>query len=106
MVKNPLILACVAGAAMNLAGFDPKWGAERLLTPLATTRLPLGLLSVGAALKLEELRGQSGALVGNSLGRLLLMPALAFLIGQILALPAIEAATLVIFFALPTAPTA
>lgn len=106
VVKNPLILACVAGAAANLAGIEPTWGTDRLLTMLANTSLPLGLLSVGAALKLEELRGQGGALVGNSLARLLLMPALAFLIGQILALPNIETAILVLFFALPTAPTA
>lgn len=106
VAKNPLILACAAGAAVNLAGIEPKWGADRLLTMLANTSLPLGLLSVGAALKLDELRGQLGTLVGNSLGRLLLMPVLAFLIAWVLALPTIESAILVLFFALPTAPTA
>lgn len=106
VAKNPLILACAAGAAVNLAGIEPKWGADRLLTMLANTSLPLGLLSVGAALNLDELRGQLGTLVGNSLGRLLLMPVLAFLIAWVLALPTIESAILVLFFALPTAPTA
>lgn len=106
VAKNPLILACAAGAAVNLAGIEPKWGADRLLTMLANTSLPLGLLSVGAALKLDELRGQLGTLVGNTVGRLLLMPALAFVIAWTLALPTIESAILVLFFALPTAPTA
>jgi predicted permease len=106
VAKNPLILACAAGAAVNLAGIEPKWGADRLLTMLANTSLPLGLLSVGAALKLDELRGQLGTLIANSLGRLLLMPVLAFLIAWALALPTIESAILVLFFALPTAPTA
>lgn len=106
VVKNPLILACVAGAALNLAGIEPKWGTEKLLTLLANTSLPLGLLSVGAALKLDELRGQVGPMIGNSLIRLLLMPAIAFLVARVIALPTLETAILVLFFALPTAPTA
>lgn len=106
VAKNPLILACVAGAAVNLAGMEPKWGTDRLLTLLANTSLPLGLLSVGAALKLDELRGQVGTLIANSLLRLLLIPAIAFLIARAMTLPAIETAILVVFFALPTAPTA
>ena len=106
VAKNPLIMACAAGAAVNFAGIEFKWGSEKLLTLLANTSLPLGLLSVGAALKLDELRGQVGTLVGNSVGRLLLMPALALLIAGALGLPAIETAILILFFALPTAPTA
>lgn len=106
VARNPLILACAAGAAVNLAGIEPGWGTDRLLTMLANTSLPLGLLSVGAALKLNELRGQLGTLVGNSLGRLLLMPALTFMTARALELPATESAILLLFFALPTAPTA
>jgi predicted permease len=106
VARNPLILACAAGAAVNLAGIEPGWGTDRLLTMLANTSLPLGLLSVGAALKLNELRGQLGTLVGNSLGRLLLMPALAFMTARALELPTTESAILLLFFALPTAPTA
>lgn len=106
VARNPLILACAAGAAVNLAGIEPGWGTDRLLTMLANTSLPLGLLSVGAALKLNELRGQLGTLVGNSLGRLLLMPALTFMTARALELPTAESAILLLFFALPTAPTA
>lgn len=106
VARNPLILACLAGIAINLAGIELKWGADRLLSLLANTSLPLGLLSVGAALKLHALRGQFGALLTNSLLRLLMMPALALAVAHALALPAIERAILVLFFALPTAPTA
>lgn len=106
LLKNPLILACAAGALVNLAGLEPKWGTDKLLTLLANTSLPLGLLSVGAALKLDELRGHVSALIGNSLTRLLLIPAIAFVIGRATALPPLETAILVLFFALPTAPSA
>jgi predicted permease len=106
VARNPLILACLAGAIFNLSGLELKWGTDKLLSLLANTSLPLGLLSVGAALKLDELRGQGGTLVGNSLIRLMLVPMLAFLSARILVLPGIETAVLVLFFALPTAPTA
>ncbi|MFT3760736.1 AEC family transporter [Thauera sp.] len=106
VIKNPLILACLAGALFNLSGLELKWGTDRLLTLLANTSLPLGLLCVGAALKLEELRGQGAALLGNSLVRLLAVPAVAFLSAWLLGLPEIETVVVVVFFALPTAPSA
>ena len=106
IVRNPLILACLGGALLNLSGIGLPGGTERLLGLLAAASLPLGLLCVGAALRPQELRGEGPALLGNSLARLLLMPLLAFAVTQLLALPALESSLLVLFFALPTAPTA
>ncbi|AWI80709.1 MAG: transporter [Betaproteobacteria bacterium HGW-Betaproteobacteria-13] len=106
IVTNPLILACLAGALVNQSGVEIKWGTDRLLALLAGSSLPLGLLCVGAALKPRELHGELGALVSNSLVRLLLVPAVAFACALVLGLPAIERSILVLFFALPTAPTA
>lgn len=106
IVRNPLILACLGGALLNLSGIGLPGGTERLLGLLAAASLPLGLLCVGAALRPQELRGEVPALLGNSLARLLLMPLLAWLVARLLALPAMESTLLVLFFALPTAPTA
>ncbi|SDT16230.1 AEC family transporter [Pseudomonas oryzae] len=106
IVRNPLILACLGGALLNLFGIGLPGGTERLLGLLAAASLPLGLLCVGAALRPQELRGEVPALIGNSLARLLLMPLLAWLVARLLALPAMESTLLVLFFALPTAPTA
>jgi malonate transporter and related proteins len=83
ILKNPLILACLGGAS-----------------------LPLGLFCVGAALKPEQLGGEIPALGWNSLLRLLAMPLLAWAVAYGLDLPAVESSVLVLFFALPTAPTA
>lgn len=105
VAKNPLILSCLAGAVLNLSGIQMNWGADKLLTLLANTSLPLGLLSVGAALNLDELRGQMGAVVGNSLTRLLAVPVVALFCARILSLSPLETAVIVLFFALPTAPT-
>ncbi len=106
MAKNPLILACLAGALVNLAGFDLPGGTDRLLNLLAVASLPLGLLCVGAALRPQELAGEVPALAWNCALRLLAMPALAFLVARVLGLPTMESSILVLFFALPTAPTA
>ncbi|MEE9099319.1 AEC family transporter [Pseudomonas nitroreducens] len=106
IVKNPLILACLVGALLNLSGIGLPGGSDRLLNLLAVASLPLGLLCVGAALQPQELRAEVAALGWNCAIRLLAMPLLAFAIARLLALPALESALLVLFFALPTAPTA
>jgi predicted permease len=106
VAKNPLILACLAGALVNLSGIGLPGGTDRLLNLLAVASLPLGLLCVGAALRPQELAGEVPALAWNCALRLLAMPALAFLVARVLGLPAMESSILVLFFALPTAPTA
>lgn len=106
VLKNPLILACLGGVAINLAGLGLPGGSDRLLGLLAAASLPLGLLCVGAALRPQELRGEQAALAWNCALRLLAMPALAWLVARLLHLPALESTLLVLFFALPTAPTA
>ncbi|AEF23456.1 Auxin Efflux Carrier [Pseudomonas fulva 12-X] len=106
IIRNPLILACLAGALVNLSGLGLPGGSGRLLSLLAAASLPLGLLCVGAALKPEQLGGEVPALAWNSLLRLLLMPLLALAVAVGLQLPIMESTVLVLFFALPTAPTA
>jgi predicted permease len=106
IAKNPLILACLGGALVNLSGLGLPGGSERLLGLLAAASLPLGLLCVGAALKPEQLSGEGSALASNSLLRLCAMPLLAWAVAYALQLPAMETSVLVLFFALPTAPTA
>lgn len=106
ILKNPLILACLGGALVNFSGLGLPGGTDRLLSLLAAASLPLGLLCVGAALKPEQLGGEIPALASNSLLRLLAMPMLAWAVSYGLQLPTMESTVLVLFFALPTAPTA
>ncbi|MCQ4278413.1 AEC family transporter [Pseudomonas stutzeri] len=106
ILKNPLILACLTGAMVNLSGLGLPGGTDRLLSLLAAASLPLGLLCVGAALKPRELGGEIPALGWNSALRLLAVPLLAYAVARLLHLPAMETTIIVLFFALPTAPTA
>ncbi|KRW60840.1 AEC family transporter [Pseudomonas sp. TTU2014-080ASC] len=106
ILKNPLILACVLGTLYNLSDLPLPGGTDRLLGLLAAASLPLGLLCVGAALRPEQLGGEVSALGANSCVRLLLMPGLAWAVAYVMQLPPMESILLVLFFALPTAPTA
>jgi predicted permease len=105
IAKNPLILACAAGALINVAGIGLPGGSDRLLALLAASSLPLGLLCVGAALRPDELGHEVRTMTWNSMIRLFLMPVAAGLIAWALHLPPIEFSVFVLFFALPTAPT-
>ena len=103
ILKNPLILGCVVGALINLSGLGLPGGSDRLLSLMAAASLPLGLLSVGAALQPQQLRSQLAPLAWNTAIRLLIMPLLAWGVALTLGLPLLETAVVVVFFAIPTA---
>lgn len=106
ILRNPLILACAAGIALALGGITLPFGSKRFLELLAQGSLPLGLLCVGAALQPAALKRDFPVLVGNSALRLLAMPVLAGAVGMGFGLGGTEALVLVVFSAIPTAPTA
>lgn len=103
ILKNPLILGCVVGVGFNLLNLPLVDGVERLLKLLAAMSLPLGLLSVGAALQFDQFRTNIYRLLMNVLGRLIIMPVLAFAICQAVHLSHLESMISVVFFSLPTA---
>lgn len=105
ILGNPLILACLVGFALALAGIGLPFGTGRFLDLLAQASLPLGLLCVGAALRPETLHGDSAALAGSAALRLLTMPLLAVATAKAFGLQEAEAMVLVVFSAIPTAPT-
>lgn len=106
VVANPLVLACLAGLALALSGTGLPFGTGGFLKLMGQGSLPLGLLCVGAALRPESLRGDLSGLIGTAAARLVLMPLLAAAIARLFGLSGVEALVLVVFSAVPTAPTA
>lgn len=104
--RNPLILACLAGLAVALAGTGLPFGTGTFLGLMAQASLPLGLLCVGAALRPETLRRDLPALGVVSALRLLAMPVLAAGVAWAFGLGQAETLIMVILSAVPTAPTA
>ena len=106
VIKNPLILGCVVGIIFNLLQLSLFSGLEQLLKFLANMSLPLGLISVGAALQFAQLKHDYMRLLLNTLGRLIGVPCLAYLICFMLNLNDFETIILVVFCSLPTASAA
>ncbi len=105
LITNPLILACLMGIGLSLSGIGLPWGSAAVLEILARAALPLGLLAVGAGLRLEGL-WRPGLLATASALKLLVLPALAAGLCMLAQPGRLETAVLVTFAALPGASTA
>ena len=105
LATNPLILACVAGVLVNHLGGLPATFAATLGL-LGQMALPLGLLSVGAALNLSALKASGRVLYVSSAIKLLLFPSLAWSVAYGFQLSEMATQVLIIFAAMPTATSA
>ena len=105
LLTNPLILGCLTGIGLNLSGIGLPWGSAAVLEILARAALPLGLLAVGAGLRVDGL-ARPGLLAAASALKLLALPALAGILCWLVQPGRLETAVLVTFAALPGAPTA
>ena len=104
--RNPLIWGTAAGFVLNLAGFVPPAPLQAFLQRLADASIALGLITVGAALRLDGttgMRGFAGWLVGV---KLLAVPAAAVAAGALFGLSGLNYQVAVLFAALPTASSA
>lgn len=106
VAQNPLILACLVGILLNLSGI----GLPPLIGPtleiLGRAALPLGLLAVGAALRIQALRGLGIPTAVDASIKLLLSPAIAWGALTLLGVEGVALFAGVLFTALPTAPSA
>lgn len=106
ILRNPLILATVSGLLANLAGLHFPEAVAAALQRLGLAALPLGLMAVGAGLKLGGLKAAPGLAAALLSIRHALLPLLAIGLCFWLALPPGQSLVLVSFAALSTAPSA
>ncbi len=102
-LRNPLILACCVGFALNLADFAIPLMARRSLVAVGQLALPLALIGLGAGLKLEELKGRLSLSVVAALINVAFSPLLGYFVGRSLGLDPTSLKVAVIFLACPTA---
>lgn len=106
LLRNPLILATVAGLACNLMEIPLPAFTMDTLQRLGACAIALGLICVGATLSIQGL-GSAAKLMGWMIVvRLLAMPVMALLIAMVLPLSGTEKQMLLLFSALPTASSA
>lgn len=106
VLTNPLIISCIIGMLLNVSGIGLPYNTGQLARLLAGASLPLGLLCVGAALQVATIRYSALKISLNSVVRLCIMPLLAIAVAAVTGLTHLEYQLFVIFFAIPTAPTA
>jgi malonate transporter len=104
VIKNPLILSCLAGMSFNILGLQLPVMAENFTTILGKGSLPLGLLAVGASLQITGMKKTGGELIYACLLKLGFMPLLMWLSCNLFGVDKLSTAVAVLFAALPGSP--
>lgn len=103
LLRNPLIIATVSGLVASLLGLQLPGPLDITVQRIGNAALPLGLMAVGAGLRVAGLRG-TPALAGALLAiRHVALPVVALALVLGLSLEPAQAAVIVAFAALPTA---
>ena len=105
-LRNPLILSTVAGLVANLAGMHLPEAVATTLQRIGLAALPLGLMAVGAGLRLGGLKAAPALAAAFLAIRHAVLPVVAIGLTAALALPAEQRMIVVLFAALPTASSA
>ncbi len=106
VARNPLIWGTAAGFVLNLAGFVPPAPLQAFLGRLADASIALGLITVGAALRLDGAAAVRGYSIWLLAVKLLALPLIAAVVGRLLGLDGLNYQVVVLFAALPTASSA
>jgi malonate transporter and related proteins len=104
LAKNPLVLATLVGLAWNFSHLPLPVPAAQFLGRLADAAIALGLLAVGAALRLKGRPGGGYAAAAWFLAvKLVALPAFAVVLARAMGLTGVYFGVALAFAALPTA---
>lgn len=103
LARNPLILGCVAGFALNLSGLRLHESVYESLAVVGRAALPMGLLAVGAGLRPASLGSGVRATVWSSAAKLAVLPLLTWALCLAFGAGGTARSVAVVFAALPTA---
>jgi predicted permease len=106
IAKNPLLLSTASGTLFNLAGGSLPEVIATTLSRMGSASIALGLIMVGAGLKLNALSQARGISAYFIAVKLLALPAIALVLGRWFDLPPLQLQIAVMFCALPTASSA
>lgn len=106
LARNPLIIATVSGLAFNALGLRLPELAATTLSRIGAAALPLGLMAVGAGLRLGALREAPALAAALLVIRHAALPLAAVAWVALTDLPPDQQIVLVAFAALPTASSA
>lgn len=106
LLRNPLLMATLGGVLFNLSGIPMPEVIGATLSRLGNASIALGLIAVGAGLKLSGLH-ESKAIAAYFLAiKLMALPLIAYGLGRWIGLSTLQLQIAVMFCALPTASSA
>lgn len=106
LAKNPLLVATVCGVLFNLAGLEVPEVIGMTLSRMGNASIALGLILVGAGLRLSGQQEAKGITAYFLAVKLLMLPAIAYGLGSWVGLTTLQLQIAVMFCALPTASSA
>ena len=106
LAQNPLLVGTACGVLFNLLGLHLPEVVGATLSRLGNASIALGLIMVGAGLRLSGLHEAKGLASYFIAVKLLALPAIAYGLGRWLGLPPLQLQIVVMFAALPTASSA
>ncbi|MFZ1415459.1 MAG: AEC family transporter [Defluviicoccus sp.] len=106
IARNPLIVACLAGLALNALAIPLPPVVGPLLQILARAALPLGLLAVGAGLDLQASRRAGPAVVAAAGLKLVALPLITLALCSAFELTGVPRLIGIMFASLPISASA
>lgn len=106
LASNPLILGCVVGWLLSVSGIGLPGVSSEILEIVGRAALPFGLLAVGAALRLDAVKGHVNSIVLSSIIQFALKPLTVIALLNVLNISGVVAGALIIAFIVPTASSA
>jgi malonate transporter and related proteins len=106
LVRNPFIIATASGLIANVLGVTiPDW-LSPTINRIGGASIPLGLMAAGAGMQLTALHRAKTLAVALLTIRHAIAPCIAFGLSLLFGLTALQTLVLLMFSALPTAPSA
>ncbi len=106
IARNPFIWGCLIGIAVNLSGVTVPEPLYAFAGSLGHSSLAIGLLVVGAGLRLDGLRRPGGAALVAVVLKLIVMPAIAIALGIAFGLSGASLVVVACCAAVPSASNA
>ena len=103
LIKNPFILAMIAGLFVSLIESDKLIIAHETSGLLGSAALPIMLLTIGAKIKVRDLALKITPIVISNSLKLIAFPVIAYIVATSMGLSQLEVVVAVIFASVPTA---
>jgi malonate transporter len=106
LVKNPMLMSTLCGLLFSILGLHLPEVVHATLSRLGSASIALGLIMVGAGLRISGINDNKWMVTYLTTIKLVLIPAAALLLGTWAGLPQLQLQIVVLFCALPTASSA